>query len=506
MKIRFTWFAVVMVMATTTLALNPDNGEKTRPAEEIISQRIFSKRSDQLKTTFQQKVLNYWEGLYDVRHSARKVLKHEWDYSKDDWSLANRESFVYDDFGRPLEIITELNQDGNFIKNVKINYSWHQTDEINEVMISFWCHEDMKWIPEQKEVYDYDKFGNLIMETHSQWSEFDNYWTPYFKYQVKIAYMDSGKPISMEAFYWSYFADDMWFPSYRVEYEYYKNGNVFAETFSFPSGLSFEYSYREEYYYQEYSETHLVYVYHYMDEKWNLEYKITDIEWYNFDLGQLKSCVLWTPDNWDDWDKTCDTEWYKQLKISYEYHPKLQLETLYLEEFYFDREETWHPYYRERTDYNEYLFKTGFYMEYYWDEWIPEYAVVSDGEFNSNGQPVDIQIRVFDSWNGNLWENISRMIFEYETPTHTPVYKVPITELARVFPNPAVNQINIAPQSMSSDMQVRIFSISGQLLHARLIQAFTGQESIDISGMPSGIYLIDITSGSEKQFIKLMKR
>lgn len=507
MKIKITWFAVAMVLATTTFAFNPDNGKKTRPAsaEEIISERIFSKRSDQLKTAHQQKVLNYWEGIYDVRHNARRVLKHEWDYTRDDWFLANRENFVYDNMGRPIEIITEFNLDGNFIRNTKVNYSWHENGEINEIMISFWNTEIERWIPEQKEVYDYDKFGNLIKETHSQRSETRSGWTPYFKFQVDIAYQNSGKPISMEASYWSLFAGDQWHPSYKIEYEYYKNGNVFAETISIPSGNTFEYSYREEYYYQEHLEFSLVYVYHYYNNGWNMEYKITDIEWYNFDLGQLKSCVFWVPD-WDYREKAKNITWHKQFRISYEYHAKLQAETKYLEEFYFDWEKTWHPVYRERTVYNDYLFKTSFYAEYYWDEWTLETAVVSDGKFNSKGQPVDIEIKVFDSWNGNMWENISRMVFEYGSSFITPGYNTPITELAKAFPNPAVNQINIAQLSLSSDMQVRIFSISGQLLHSQLIEAFTGQISIDISGMPSGMYLIDITAENEKQVIKLMKR
>lgn len=508
MKIKITWLAIVIVMTTNTFAHTTDQGRKTRPvqADELISQRIFTKRSDQLKTSYQQKVLNYWDGIYDVRHSAQKVLKHEWDNNRDDWFLANRENFVYDDFGRPIEIITDFNIDGSFIKGTKVNYTWLETGETKEIMISFWNNEAGRWIPEQKEVYDYDKYGNLVLETHSQWSDADSYWSPYFKFQVDIIYQDSGHPISMEAFYWSLFVDDLWYPSYRLEYEYYKNGNIFAETMSIPSGLAFEYSYREEYYYQEYSEISLVYIYHYTDENWNLEYKITDVEWHNFDLSQLKSCVFWTTDNWNDWDKTDEIEWYKEFRMTYEYHPKLHSETIYLEEFYFDWEEAWYPVYRERTDYNDYHFKTGFYMEYYWDEWILETAVVSDGEFNSNGQPADIQIKAFDSWNENLWENISRMIFEYETSTNTPAYNAPVTELAKVFPNPAVNQINIAPQSTNSDMQVRIFSITGQLLHTQLIQAFSCQTDIDISSMPSGMYLMDITSGNEKQVIKFMKK
>ncbi|MBW6478044.1 MAG: T9SS type A sorting domain-containing protein [Bacteroidales bacterium] len=508
MQLKITWLAIVIVMATNTFAHTMDKGIKTRPvqADELISQRIFTKRSDQLKTSYHQKVLNYWEGIYDVRHSAQKVLKHEWDYTRDDWFLANRENFVYDDFGRPVEIITDINIDGNFMKGTKVNFTWLETGETKEIMISFWNTEAEKWIPEQKEVYDFDKFGHLFLETHSQWSEFDNKWTPYFKYKADIIYMDSGKPIAIEAFYWSLFADDQWFPSVKKEYEYYKNGNVFAETISIPSGLSFEYSYREEYFYQENLEISNAMIYYYEGKAWIPQYKITNIEWYNFDLNQLKSCVFWTTENWDDWDKSDGIEWHKDFRMTYEYHPKLHSEMIYLEEFYFGWEEAWYPLYRERTIYNDYHFKTGFYVEYYWDEWILETAVVSDGEFNSNGQPVDIQIRAFDSWNGNLWENISRMIFEYETPTNTPAYNAPVTELARVFPNPAVNQINIEPQSTNSDMQVRIFSITGQLIHSQLIQAFSGQAHIDISSMPSGMYLMDITSGNDKQAIKFMKR
>lgn len=513
MKTKITWFAIAIILAANTFA-NDSNENKLKtqptPVKESLAEKHFAKRSAQLGRKNIHSTIGgiFLDESSDLKYMPVKIQNYDWDSFQDYWVLDNQEVFSYDESERPVKIVREITRNNEFLTYEKLDYEWNKNGQIERKIISVWCPDQGIWIPELQEVYEYDKFDNLIAETHNQWSSQLNDWEAYYKYNINYTFTDFCEPLVIEAYYWSAFTGDMWFPSWRIELDYYRDQSLHSRTFSTPSVLSFEYDYREEYFYNDDKEISKMVIYSPTPKGWNPEYKITDIDWYNYEEKQLNSFVFWTYFGWSGHEDDKTPEWLKEYKAILEYHPELHSEVLYVEEFYCSWEERWFPFYRERTVFNEYLFNTGFYMEFFWDDWTTDIAITRDGEFDIDGQPLDIRTSLFDSWNGSTWENISRRTFEYkeiEIPTSSPVFNAP-EELAKVFPNPAVNQISIASEIYGQELTVRIFNLAGQLLQSREFTAFSGQIQMDISSLPSGIYMVDLTSGTRKQVIKVMKK
>jgi len=76
-----------------------------------------------------------------------------------------------------------------------------------------------------------------------------------------------------------------------------------------------------------------------------------------------------------------------------------------------------------------------------------------------------------------------------------------------IYPNPAVNYINlITNSSFDKKSLVKIYSITGELMYSKQINLFdNATASIDVSNYPCGLYIIQINSGDKvfhKKFIK----
>lgn len=68
----------------------------------------------------------------------------------------------------------------------------------------------------------------------------------------------------------------------------------------------------------------------------------------------------------------------------------------------------------------------------------------------------------------------------------------------RVFPNPAFNSIRI---SSPTEVEYKLSGLSGTVhLSGKLVD-----ETIDISQLPAGIYMLEISKGKEKDYIKILK-
>jgi len=61
----------------------------------------------------------------------------------------------------------------------------------------------------------------------------------------------------------------------------------------------------------------------------------------------------------------------------------------------------------------------------------------------------------------------------------------------KIYPNPTDGQLNIESDLNETNMQIKIYSTSGQLLQTESF--YTGSNSIDVSSLASGTYVINIT-------------
>jgi len=74
-----------------------------------------------------------------------------------------------------------------------------------------------------------------------------------------------------------------------------------------------------------------------------------------------------------------------------------------------------------------------------------------------------------------------------------------------VYPNPASKNINInLEKSAISNVLLRIISSSGKVVYER--NDFTGNLDIDVSGFESGIYIVEITSNTDRYVTRVVKQ
>lgn len=74
-----------------------------------------------------------------------------------------------------------------------------------------------------------------------------------------------------------------------------------------------------------------------------------------------------------------------------------------------------------------------------------------------------------------------------------------------IFPNPASDKIVVShPKSVDSST-LKIISSTGQNVYTSKINALDSQTTIDIQNLSSGIYLVVLESGKDKQYLKFIK-
>ena len=90
---------------------------------------------------------------------------------------------------------------------------------------------------------------------------------------------------------------------------------------------------------------------------------------------------------------------------------------------------------------------------------------------------------------------------------------VPATEVAlpdfavQVFPNPATASVSVVPESSLGTVTLRLYNLNGQLQWQGRGEARAGEPlSVDLSGLPSGLYLLSMVSGKGQWSARLIKQ
>ena len=78
-----------------------------------------------------------------------------------------------------------------------------------------------------------------------------------------------------------------------------------------------------------------------------------------------------------------------------------------------------------------------------------------------------------------------------------------------MFPNPATHQVNVElPEGIKNDFYVRVFDVSGKrvLEEQQSVAGIQKTFSLDISGLPSGMYHVEVSDGARKALGTIIKR
>ena len=126
---------------------------------------------------------------------------------------------------------------------------------------------------------------------------------------------------------------------------------------------------------------------------------------------------------------------------------------------------------------------------YIWDTiqngW--QYKIWLDQILDEDGDPLSFSQ---SSWNpdSNMWEPVIKNYFYYKNNTTS--RNVIEANHISIYPNPSSDIINI--YGLTQPEEIKIFSIQGNLVKYE----HQATNWIDISDLPSGIYILNLTSGS----------
>ncbi|WP_353135442.1 T9SS type A sorting domain-containing protein [Pseudopedobacter sp.] len=74
-----------------------------------------------------------------------------------------------------------------------------------------------------------------------------------------------------------------------------------------------------------------------------------------------------------------------------------------------------------------------------------------------------------------------------------------------IFPNPASDKIIVSHPNSTAYSTLKIIASTGQNVYQSKINALNSQTTIDIQNLSSGIYLVVLESGKDKQYLKFIK-
>lgn len=77
------------------------------------------------------------------------------------------------------------------------------------------------------------------------------------------------------------------------------------------------------------------------------------------------------------------------------------------------------------------------------------------------------------------------------------------SSLATVYPNPATNVINFSLDGLATASSIRIMDLHGRVVRAAEVSG--SQDSVDVSGLSSGMYVLEIETSQGKAVKKIVK-
>ena len=148
-------------------------------------------------------------------------------------------------------------------------------------------------------------------------------------------------------------------------------------------------------------------------------------------------------------------------------------------------------------DGNGYLIKE---LSESWNVSIGSYKNYSQINYTNNSNGTVQQFIIQDWDNGsNSWANSQRRTYTYNGAIA--IYELDNIDF-KVFPNPATNKLNVSFEN-NGMTEASIFDMYGRML---LYNVFEGSEiSIDITSLPSNIYILSMKRDSQTKTIKFVK-
>lgn len=498
MKIKFTLTAIIAWVSLFTF------GQITIPKNATF---VTPKVTQQLKGLYQTKNLKTLNLLFpgervtsqapDLKSSAAKqkldsIVSHKWD-ATNQWVKYTKEEHAYDDNGRWITgVYYSWNSDTNRwtegIKDVhtynannkwasSINYNWNNNANqwvnnskneytynangyCTQLLASEWKVSSSQWVNNSKDELTYNSNGYWTQDIVSEWDTIANQWVNGLKYEC--AYNVYNKITEIIVYYWNA-ETSQWTNFMLFEFIYYTADGKLKE-----SNVHFwgEPIYSAEWYLVTKNE----YTY---DSNERLFTEI--ISEYNID-------IIW------------GSELSNKSKYEYSYDANANRTQSFVSKWDIDTS-SWSSYSKEVNSYDlAYNFTDLLLPSEYFVQTIPSSNLTPD---IINKPLEDIEYL----WNktSTNWDNNTKDIYYYSDLNGSGINEVTTDNLI-IYPNPVSEgfYLNLSEKNI----KVSIYDFSGNLLFTKQL---SGNEYINVSALPHGIYMIKVTTDKgiiTKKFVK----
>jgi len=339
----------------------------------------------------------------------------------------------------------------------RVAHTYDTQNNKTETLFQYW--QDNQWYNDMRTLYKYDVKNNMIEERLQEW---EGYWDDL--YLKKYEYDNLNRMTVKVIFY-------EWDEAIKIIYKYDEQNNRMEETH--------QYFIDEDEWYDN-----MIIVYSYdvqnrltgamlqiLDDVWEESIKLTVV----YDLQNNTTTHIY---DFRDWE---NGQWFGVMKIIYTYDSQNNLLTESLQEW--EDGDEWEEYERYTYSYDENNnAKDGYYFPSYKKGFLWDW----DEEFELTVHYNNMQSKISTY-------QYNRFKATYLKPSELGIKEsILLNSSINLYPNPVSSILNIETNSLGNLPEVKIYSVQGVLL----IQAKGCQ--IDVSSLPSGVYIANINGVSKK--------
>ena len=378
---------------------------------------------------------------------------------------------------------------GEWSNAINVSTTYYQNNQEHTHLEQPWNSDTQAW-NDTSTYYNYNEEGVLVNLIYKTWDFSHNKFTNGFR-RIYIMVADS--------FYYvlNDYALDVntngWYLSYH-EKHYFDQNNI--DTMVLQQTWSSDYGWHNiAKYYYTYDNDLLTSTRTMVWDNYLEQWVNQRLGQYSYnDAGDMDSLLM------QSWDSESES-WENSEKYSYYYNDSGSIDSTVTVEWN-NEQALWENYSRTIISYDD-NGRATLQVNQLWDDdtqqWINWSRSIKD--YNEQGITTTYTYQSWNSVNENWKNNAKNDFFWSEIEVHG--IDEETANVITIYPNPASETITIlAPESLLSN-NVKIFTISGQLVKSKLINGST--TTINIDDIPSGVYFVKFNTSHgivTKPFVK----
>ncbi len=461
-------------------------------AQQPLPGKYFpSKENNQLN-----KIIQPYYGIYNA-DEMKWVEDSSYYYfgdpvNDDDWILKSRYVAVQrDSAGNATHGLYHFYNDtnGEWLNAINTSITYFQNNKEHTHLEQPWNSDTQAWY-DTSTYYNYNEEGILLERINKTWDFSNNKFTNGNKELYNMV---------ADSFYYvlSDYALDVntngWYLTYH-EKHYFDENNI--DTLVLQQTWSSDYGWHNSAkYYYTYEDDLLTSTRTMVWDDYLEQWVNQRLGQYSYnDAGDMDSVLM------QSWDSESES-WESSEKYSYYYNEWGSIDSIVTVEWN-NEQVLWENYSRIIISYDD-NGRATLQVNQFWDDdtqqWINWSRSIKD--YNEQGIMTTF---TYQNWNSDTenWKNNSKyVLFWSEIEVHG--IDEETAGNITIYPNPASETITILAPASLTNKNIKIFSITGQMVETILINGSTN--TINVNGIPSGLYFIKFITNHgmiTKQFVK----